>query len=59
MGSDDGIVPLFCPTDQVDFVKSAVAGYQAIDIAVGQLLCMGLFFDIFVVRLAEPDPSQR
>ncbi|WP_156947519.1 hypothetical protein [Bradyrhizobium sp. WSM3983] len=34
MSGDDGIMPLFCPTHQVDFVKSVDAGEQAIKIAI-------------------------
>jgi hypothetical protein len=44
----DAIMPLFCPTGQTNFAKSAI--HDFVVISAPRLLCMGLFFDFFVLR---------
>jgi len=54
MRGDDGIMPLFCPTEQMAFVKSAVVGRQAIDIAVTGYCAWGCFSSFLLCGSQEP-----
>src|SRR3954470_24905831 len=52
---DDGIMLLFCPTSQIDFVKSEARKNPMP--AMGRLLCMGLFSRFLLSGPKGPEPD--